>query len=570
MTDDRPGRACPFRPAEIQDPFGQFLLCGVRDMDHSFGEALADQVGYGIDGFPGTGGVQRLPIADTDGRCDGNHQFGAGFLCTGVIDTDRDNGNLREPEFLHGFKGQPGRPSPYGTQPFFMSHASFRHDQKRFALTQDFATFLHGILIATQVGKPIVKTENGDEVYLSQQPPDQPVDEDIAPGHEIQIAPGIASEKTGLDEGSGMIGGEQDSASGGDMRGTGEIDSPVKSLESNAGERSEQIVQHGGPGHNVGPFDEGRYFRLMKDVILLGGPTASGKSALAMDLARRLETVILSADSRQVYRGLDLGTAKPTLEDRQEVDHYLIDICDPKENYTAGRFESDALAWIEALLPLHRPLLVAGGTGLYLKALYAGLDEFPEIPASIRHDLARWYASEGLSGLQEKLRQVDPEYADRVDLRNPRRLLRALEVWEASGIPYSRWRKGIPAVRSFTQMALYLDAPRSWLYPRINQRVLDMLDRGWLDEARRLHPLRGLPALQTLGYPELFDYLEGKRSYDETVTLIQQQSRRYAKRQMTWFRKEPWWIPVPVLPEETLVDRVWDILVNDHGPPERG
>ncbi len=308
----------------------------------------------------------------------------------------------------------------------------------------------------------------------------------------------------------------------------------------------------------------------MKDVILLGGPTASGKSALAMDLARRLETVILSADSRQVYRGLDLGTAKPTLEDRQEVAHYLIDICDPGENYTAGRFESDALAWIEALLPLHRPLLVAGGTGLYLKALYAGLDEFPEIPASIRDDLALWYASEGLGGLQEKLRQVDPEYADRVDLRNPRRLLRALEVWEASGIPYSRWRKGNPVVRPFTQMPLYLDAPRSWLYPRIDQRVLDMLDRGWLEEARRLHPLRGLPALQTLGYPELFDYLEGKRSYDETVALIQQQSRRYAKRQMTWFRKEPWWIRVPVLPEETLADRVWDILVNDLGPPGTG
>lgn len=298
----------------------------------------------------------------------------------------------------------------------------------------------------------------------------------------------------------------------------------------------------------------------MTDVVLIGGPTASGKSALAMALARHFGTVILSADSRQVFRGMDIGTAKPSQQEREEIPHFLLDIRDPRETYTAGDFARDADHLIRKLLPSRRPILVVGGTGLYLQALYAGLDEFPPIPEQARTAMEAFYRDHGLTGLQERLRQVDPEYALVVDLGNPRRLQRAILVSETAGIPYSTLRTGRVLERPYRMAGICLDAPPTWLDPRIATRVDAMLLAGLEEEARWLYPFRTNPALQTVGYREWFDHFEGKRTREEVRNAIMLHTRQYAKRQRTWFRKMAWMRPLSAEPQETLADRALDLL----------
>ena len=293
----------------------------------------------------------------------------------------------------------------------------------------------------------------------------------------------------------------------------------------------------------------------MHDLILIGGPTGSGKSRLAIDLARHYGTCVISADSRQVYRGMDIGTAKPTPSERAGVIHHLMDIKEPEEDYSAGQFERDVWALAERLLPDRRPLIVAGGTGLYLRTLWQGIDAFPDVPQVKKQELIAFLEQEGLAALQERLKRVDPRYAEEVDLQNPHRLLRAIAVSESAGMPYSALRQGQRKTRPYRMLPLLLEIDREILYRTIDARVDEMMDQGLVEEARHFWSKRDLPALQTVGYQELFRHFAGELSLPEATDLIKQNTRRYAKRQLTWFRAEDWWIRLPVEPRETLTQR---------------
>jgi len=273
-------------------------------------------------------------------------------------------------------------------------------------------------------------------------------------------------------------------------------------------------------------------------MIVISGPTAVGKSAIALQLAKRLQCALVSADSRQIYRGMDIGTAKPSLEDQQVVPHYFIDILDPRERYTAGRFEREALALCEELIKKDRMVVVCGGTGLYLKALTEGLDQFPDIDKKVIDNLEKEADSEdGLNDLKEELKASDPEYFESMDTENPRRLVRALSVIRQSGRPFSSFQTGNQKKRSFGVDFFVLERPRNVLYERINRRVDDMMNAGFLKEAKVLSQKYPLDSIDTVGYSELLDHLDGRISLEEAVEKIKQHTRNYAKRQITWFKK---------------------------------
>ncbi|MBV6427908.1 MAG: tRNA dimethylallyltransferase [Haliscomenobacter sp.] len=278
-----------------------------------------------------------------------------------------------------------------------------------------------------------------------------------------------------------------------------------------------------------------------KTLIIVGGPTASGKTALAIRLAQHFGTEILSADSRQFYREMAIGTAKPTPEELQLVKHHFIDSLSVNETYSVGDYERDALRLLGRLFQQHEVVIVTGGSGLYLKALCEGLDEFPETPLSIRQELEGLYKEKGLQALQNELEIADPVYYKEVDRQNPHRLIRALAVCRVSGQPFSSFRKKQFSQRAFRPIYLELSWERAELYRRIDQRVLGMMEKGLLEEARTLLPLENLTALQTVGYQELFAHLRGETTLDEAIALIQQNSRRYAKRQLTWSRRDGFW-----------------------------
>lgn len=279
----------------------------------------------------------------------------------------------------------------------------------------------------------------------------------------------------------------------------------------------------------------------MKQLIVIGGATASGKTAWAIRIARRYGTAVLSADSRQFYRGMDVGTAKPSREELQAAPHYFIDSLDVWEDYSVGDFERDALRVLEALFRSRDCAVLVGGSGLYLNAVCAGLDDFPEITADARRWVAEGEASGGLSWLQTQLAALDPDYYGIVDRQNPARLRRALEVCRQSGLPYSSFLQRDKKHRPFQPVYLLLELPRAELYARIDARVDAMVAAGLEDEARRLLPYRERPALRTVGYEEWFDCFDGKMSRTETIDKIKQHTRNYAKRQATWFRKHGAW-----------------------------
>lgn len=281
-------------------------------------------------------------------------------------------------------------------------------------------------------------------------------------------------------------------------------------------------------------------------LIVVVGPTGSGKSALAVELAKHYGAPIISTDSRQVYRGLPIGTAQPTADELAAAKHYFIADREVEDNFNCGRYETEALALLEELFKDNRYVVAVGGSGLYVKALCEGMDSLPEADEALRERLKMRLEKEGVESLAAELRQLDPKYAEEVDLCNPARVMRALEVCITTGRPYSEQRSGTVAERWFNIVKIGTDMPRDVLYERIDRRVDMMVEEGLVEEARAMCPKRALNSLQTVGYREMFDYFDGTISLAEAIELVKRNSRRYAKRQLTWFRRDEsigWFAP---------------------------
>jgi tRNA dimethylallyltransferase len=275
-----------------------------------------------------------------------------------------------------------------------------------------------------------------------------------------------------------------------------------------------------------------------KYLVLIAGPTAVGKTDLAIKLARYYNTVILSADSRQFYKELTIGTAKPNEAQLKEVNHYFIDTKNINELYGAGHFEKDVLKILDELFKVHSLVIMVGGSGLYIDAVLNGVDEFMEVPLIIREELNKKFKAEGLEWLQKEIEKKDRDYFNQVDKNNPQRLIRALEIMEYTGLPYSGFLTQKKTERNFTPIKIMLNIEREKLYDRINKRVDEMMDKGLLEEVRQLHSYKNFNALKTVGYRELHEYLEGKYSLETAVEKIKQHTRNYAKRQITWFKNK--------------------------------
>jgi len=273
-------------------------------------------------------------------------------------------------------------------------------------------------------------------------------------------------------------------------------------------------------------------------LVLVVGPTAVGKSELCLNLAKKFQTEIVSCDSRQFYRELHLGTAKPSPEEMEEVPHHFIDSLSIEDAYDVRKFEQEALLVLERLFASKKVVVMAGGSGLYAQAVVHGLDEVPSADPQMRKEIITSYEVMGLEWLQSEVERVDPKFFDKVDRNNPQRLMRALEVFRCSGLKFSSFRIKSKVHRPFQTLKIGLDLPREELYHRIDQRMENMLSRGLFEEARSLFDKRHLNALQTLGYTEIFGFLEGKYDKEEMFRLLKRNSRRYAKRQLTWFRKD--------------------------------
>lgn len=275
-----------------------------------------------------------------------------------------------------------------------------------------------------------------------------------------------------------------------------------------------------------------------KTLIVVAGPTAVGKTEVCIRLARHFKTEIISADSRQLFKEMSIGTAKPSGEEMQGVKHHFIDSHTIHEAYSAGRYEAESMELIEDLFRVYDTLILTGGSGLYIKAVCQGFDTLPDAVPEIRDDLNRIFEEEGIEILLKELQQADPLYYEQADRSNSRRIIRALEVFRATGKPYSAFRKSEAKKRPFRIIKIALNRERKDLYERINRRVEDMLVRGLKQEAERLYPYKDHSALQTVGYEEIFGFMEGKYDWEETVRLLKRNTRRYAKRQMTWFNKD--------------------------------
>ncbi len=280
---------------------------------------------------------------------------------------------------------------------------------------------------------------------------------------------------------------------------------------------------------------------VKKKLILIGGPTASGKTDFAIAMAQHFGTEIISADSRQFYKEMSIGTAKPSPNDLAKAKHHFVGNLSIHTPYSVGDFERDALAVLDTIFEKNDVAVMVGGTGLYIRAVCEGLDEFPDVPLSIRQEFETLFEKEGIESLQNLLQQVDNEYFNEVDIHNPMRLIRALSVWKVSGQPFSSFRSRTKAERNFEPIYLAIDLPRPDLYDRINRRVDIMLAEGLLEEAKALYPFKHLNALQTVGYTELFAHFDGFMTLDEAIDKIKQHTRNYAKRQTTWFRKNDFW-----------------------------
>jgi tRNA dimethylallyltransferase len=275
-----------------------------------------------------------------------------------------------------------------------------------------------------------------------------------------------------------------------------------------------------------------------KTLIAIVGPTAVGKTALSIKLAEVLETEIVSADSRQFYREMEIGTAKPTIEELKKIKHHFINSLSIHDDYSVGDYEKDALQCLDGLFKNHDNVILTGGSGLFVNAVCEGLDTLPSGNKEIREHYEKLFTEKGLEPLQAELKEKDLDYFNTVDKQNPRRLIRALEVINLTGKPYSDFRKKKPAQRNFKVIKIGLNLEKELLRNRIDQRVDDMLASGWLDECKKLFAYRNINALKTLGYAELFDFIEGKTDWNTTITNIKTNTWHYAKRQLTWFKKD--------------------------------
>jgi tRNA dimethylallyltransferase len=295
-----------------------------------------------------------------------------------------------------------------------------------------------------------------------------------------------------------------------------------------------------------------------KTLIVIAGPTAVGKTAIAIELAAKLCTEIVSADSRQFFREMAIGTAKPTPEELAQAKHYFVDSHSVTDNFSVGDFEKEGLALLDEIFKTHGTAILVGGSGLYIKAICEGFDELPTATEGVRERLNQEFKDKGITWLREKLRSADPVYYEQVDLNNPQRLIRALEVFESTGKPFSSYRKATTNKRPFKSIKIGLDLPRDVLYQRIDHRVDEMVKQGLVEEVRSLLPHRHLNALNTVGYSELFDYFDGKTDLETAIALIKQNTRRFAKRQLTWFRKDKdirWFRP----DQDNLINKIIDL-----------
>ncbi|MBR1573616.1 MAG: tRNA (adenosine(37)-N6)-dimethylallyltransferase MiaA [Bacteroidales bacterium] len=279
---------------------------------------------------------------------------------------------------------------------------------------------------------------------------------------------------------------------------------------------------------------------MPRKLLIVSGPTGVGKTDWAIGLARQYASPVISCDSRQIYREMRIGTAVPDASQLAAVKHYFIQTISVTEDYTAGRYETDALALIDSLFAAgHETLVMCGGSGFYIDAVCRGLDNIPDADPELRRQLNERIDREGVESLWMDLRRLDPEAYATIDLANRARVLRAVEVCLLSGRTFSSFKLQAPKQRDFDIEKIVLTRPREELYARIDRRVLQMMEDGLLDEVRALLPYRHCTALQTVGYKELFAYLDGALPLEEAVRQIQSNTRRYARKQLTWWRRDP-------------------------------
>ena len=303
---------------------------------------------------------------------------------------------------------------------------------------------------------------------------------------------------------------------------------------------------------------------MKKTLIVITGPTAVGKTTLCMDIAKHFGIPIINADSRQIYRELKIGTARPTDEQTQAVRHYFVGSLGLDDYYSASLFEQQVLQLLDQLFQASDYALLTGGSMMYIDAVCDGIDDIPTIDDETRRLMKQRLADEGLEALCEELRRLDPEYYEIVDRQNPRRVVHALEICTMTGKTYTSFRRRERRQRPFSIVKIALNRPREELYERINRRVDQMMSDGLLDEARALYPRRELNALNTVGYKELFDYLDGRWPLEEAVERIKGNTRRYARKQLTWYKKDEqirWFHPDD---KESIIDYITNYETEDH------
>lgn len=278
--------------------------------------------------------------------------------------------------------------------------------------------------------------------------------------------------------------------------------------------------------------------QCFKTLLLLLGPTGVGKTELSLRVAEHFGCPIVNCDSRQIFRSIPIGTAAPTAEEQARVKHYFIATRELEEDYNAGQFERDAIALLDDLFKSHDVVVMTGGSMLYADAVCHGLDDLPAVPPDIRTQVQRGYEEKGLNWLQTEVQRLDPDYWEEVDRQNPARLMHCVELCLTTGKAYSSLRTNTRRERPFRIIKIGLERPRALLYARIDERVKQMIAEGLVEEARAVYPKRALNSLQTVGYRELFAYFDGEYDLDRAIELIQQNTRHYAKRQLTWFRRD--------------------------------